>query len=88
MRKCAKTIFLLTAIGAPQPSEQGGKMETSNQFVVYEEDWPLRSFKTMEAARQWAEKNCRPQEYEIRSGGKAIKDALSLEEVMNKEALW
>ena len=60
----------------------------TNGFVVYEEDWPLRSFKTMEAARQWAQRNCRPQEYEIRSGGKAIKDALSLEEVMNQEALW
>mgnify|MGYP006300741481 CR=1 FL=1 len=59
-----------------------------NGFVVYEEEWPLRSFKTLEAARQWAEKNCRPQEYEIRSGGKAVSDALSLEQVMNQEALW
>ena len=60
----------------------------TNGFVVYEEDWPLRAFKTMEAARQWASKNCRFGEYEIRSGGKAIKDALSLEELMNQEALW
>jgi hypothetical protein len=59
-----------------------------NGFVVYEEDWPLRSFKTMEAARKWANKNCRFGEYEIRSGGKAIKDALSLEDTMNSEALW
>ena len=60
----------------------------TNGFVVYEEEWPLRSFKTLEAARQWAEKNCRPQEYEIRSGGKAVKDAQSLETIMNSEALW
>lgn len=60
----------------------------TNGFVVYEEDWPLRSFKTLEAARQWATKNCRPHEYEIRSGGKAVKDALSLEQIMNTEALW
>ena len=63
-------------------------METVNKFVVYEEDWPVRSFSTLQAARTWAEKNCRPHEYEIRSGGKAIKDALSLEQVMNSEALW
>lgn len=58
------------------------------RFVVYEDDWPLRTFKTQEAARQWAQKNCRPQEYEIRSGGKAVQDAISLEDIMNKEALW
>lgn len=65
-------------------------MATSSdvRFVVYEDDWPLRAFKTLEAARQWADKNCRPQEFEIRSGDKAVKDALSLEDVMNKEALW
>jgi hypothetical protein len=65
-------------------------MATSSDvwFVVYEDDWPLRAFKTLEAAKQWADKNCRPQEYEIRSGDKAVKDALSLEDVMNKEALW
>lgn len=74
---------------------QAGTYTTDNptngvelSFVVYEDDWPLRAFKTMEAARQWAQRNCRPHEYEIRSGGKAIKDALSLEEVMNQEALW
>ena len=68
----------------------GNVMATSSdvRFVVYEDDWPLRAFKTLEAARQWAEKNCRPQEFEIRSGDKAVKDALSLEDVMNKEALW
>ena len=59
-----------------------------NGFVVYEDAWPLRAFKTKELAKQWAQKNCRPQDYEIRSGGKAIKDALSLEETMNQEALW
>ena len=59
-----------------------------NKFVVYEEDWPVRSFPTLEGARSWAERNCRPLEYEIRSGGKAMQDALTLEQVMNKEALW
>ena len=59
-----------------------------NKFVVYEEDWPVRAFPTLEAARNWAERNCRPLEYEIRSGGKAMQDALTLEQVMNKEALW
>ena len=59
----------------------------TNGFVVYEEDWPLRSFKTKELARQWADRNCKDG-YEIRSGGKAVKDALSLEQVMNTEALW
>ena len=63
-------------------------MQSQNRFVVYEEDWPLRSFPTMEAARAWAEKNCRPQDYEIRSGGKAVEDSLTLEQVMNSEALW
>ena len=63
-------------------------MDVSNKYVVYEEDWPVRSFPTLEAARNWAERNCRPLEYEIRSGGKAVKDALSLEQVMNSEALW
>ena len=61
---------------------------TTNKFVVYEEDWPLRAFPTLALARAWAERNCRPLEYEIRSGGKAVKDALSLEQVMNSEALW
>ena len=63
-------------------------MEILSRFVVYEEDWPVRSFPTLEAARNWAERNCRPLEYEIRSGDKAVKDALSLEQVMNSEALW
>lgn len=63
-------------------------METVNKFVVYEDDWPVRSFPTLQGARAWAEKNCRPHEYEIRSGGKAVKDAMSLEQVMNSEALW
>lgn len=62
--------------------------QQGNKYVVYEEDWPLRAFPTLEGARLWAQRNCRPQEYEIRSGGAAIKDALSLEEIMNKEALW
>jgi hypothetical protein len=66
----------------------GNVMATSNRFVVYEEDWPLRAFPTMESAKKWAEKNCQPHGYEIRSGGKAMKDALTLEQVMNKEALW
>lgn len=60
----------------------------ANNFVVYEEDWPLRAFPTLEAAKRWAEKNCRPHEYEIRSGGRAVKDATSLESIMNSEALW
>jgi hypothetical protein len=60
----------------------------TNGFVVYDEDWPLRSFKTLEAARQWADRNCRPQDYEIRSGGTAVRDALSLEQIMNTEALF
>ena len=59
----------------------------TNGFVVYEEDWPLRAFKTKELARQWAERNCRDG-YEIRSGGQAAKHALTLEQVMNQEALW
>jgi hypothetical protein len=59
-----------------------------NPYVVYEDDWPLRAFKTMELARQWAERNCRAGEYEIRSGGKAVQDAISLEDTMNSEALW
>ena len=74
---------------APQPSEQGERVvEATNKFVVYEDDWPVRSFPTLQGARAWAEKNCRPHEYEIRSGGKAVKDAMSLEQVMNSEALW
>lgn len=63
-------------------------MATSNKFVVYEDDWPVRSFPTLQGARAWAEKNCRPLEYEIRSGDKAVKDAMSLEDTMNSEALW
>lgn len=63
-------------------------MVTSNKFVVYEDNWPLRAFTTLEGARQWAQRNCRPQEYEIRSGGKAVSDAKSLEDIMNSEALW
>ena len=59
-----------------------------NKFVVYEEDWPVRAFPTLEAARSWAQRNCRPLEYEIRSGGKAVSDAISLENIMNSEALW
>ena len=55
---------------------------------MYEDDWPIRSFPTLQGARAWAEKNCRPQEYEIRSGDKAVKDAMSLENTMNSEALW
>lgn len=58
-----------------------------NPYVVYEEDWPLRAFRTKELARQWAERNCKDG-YEIRSGGKAGEHALSLEQVMNSEALW
>ena len=63
-------------------------MKLENKYVVYEEDWPLRAFPTLEGARAWAQRNCRPQDYEIRSGGKAVKDALSLETIMNSEALW
>lgn len=59
-----------------------------NKFVVYEEDWPVRAFPTLEGARAWAQRNCRPLEYEIRSGDKAVKDAMSLEDIMNSEALW
>lgn len=60
----------------------------TNKYVVYEEGWPVRAFPTLEGARQWASKNCRPEEYEIRSGGNAIKHAQSLEDTMNSEALW
>lgn len=63
-------------------------MALENKYVVYEEDWPLRAFPTLEGARLWAQRNCRPEEYEIRSGGKAVKDAQSLEDIMNSEALW
>lgn len=67
---------------------ENAKDNPVNGFVVYEEDWPLRAFKTKELAKQWAIKNCRAGEYEIRSGGKAEKDAMSLEDIMNSEALW
>ena len=63
-------------------------MTLENKYVVYEEGWPLRAFPTLEGARQWAQRNCRPDEYEIRSGGKAVLDAQSLEDTMNSEALW
>jgi hypothetical protein len=63
-------------------------MVTLNKFVVYEDGWPLRAFPTLEGARQWAERNCRPHDYEIKSGGKAVEAAQSLEDTMNSEALW
>ena len=63
--------------------------DTPNKgFVVYEDAWPLRAFNTKELAKQWAERNCRQGEYEIRSGGQAEKHAQTLEETMNSEALW
>ena len=63
-------------------------MALENKYVVYEEGWPVRAFPTLEGARAWAQRNCRPQEYEIRSGDKAVRDALALEDIMNSEALW